>query len=432
VNGTITASTAAATRWDLIIVGAGPAGGAAAIRTARGGLRVLLLDRESFPRPKVCGCCLSPLALSELHELNLAVPRYPCTPSRAESQIPLDTVQLNAVPLDTVQLVAFGRSASLRLPPGAVQSRESLDLALVQSAIAAGAAWLPQTRVMSCQPHASGVRVRVATANDGEQSLSCDRLVLAGGLADAVRVETPTGSRPAARCRPPNNRIGLGATLPANSSRLPTGRLVMAVGRSGYCGLVRLEDGRIDLAAAVTPSSIAAAKTPATVVADLLAEASGNEPELVDREALENALLRATPPLTHHTPVVDPVSDRIYRAGDATGYVEPFTGEGIGWALHTARLLATSVMGPTGQLRLPADAAARYRRQHRQKLRHHHRRCRLVAVALRSRLVVAVAVRAAQWFPAAACRVAHCCTGNAMRARTEQRLRSPAPAKTCT
>lgn len=431
MNGTITASNAAAIRWDLIIVGAGPAGAATAIRTARGGLRVLLLDRESFPRAKVCGCCLSPLALSELHELNLAALTSSCTSSRTQSQLPPNTISLNAVPLDTVQLVAFGRSASLQLPPGAVQSRESLDLTLAQSAIAAGAAWLPQTRVMSCHPDATGVHVRVATAHDGERSLSCDRLVLAGGLADAVRVEIATGSRPAPRCRPPGNRIGLGATLPADSSRLPTGRLVMAVGRSGYCGLVRLEDGRIDLAAAVIPSSIAAAKSPTTVIADLLAEASGDEPELVDREAVENAPLRATPPLTHHTPVVDPASDRIYRAGDATGYVEPFTGEGIGWALHTARLLATSVMEPTGQLRLPAEAAARYRRQHRQELRHHHRRCRLVAVALRSRLVVATAVRAAQWFPTAACRVAHCCTGNAMRVRTEQRLHESAAEETC-
>jgi len=46
--GTITAAAAAATSWDLIVVGAGPAGGAAAIRTARAGLRVLLLDRDSL------------------------------------------------------------------------------------------------------------------------------------------------------------------------------------------------------------------------------------------------------------------------------------------------------------------------------------------------------------------------------------------------
>ncbi len=399
---TVTAAAAAATSWDLIIVGAGPAGGAAAIRTARAGLRVLLLDRDSFPRPKVCGCCLSPLALAELDDLNL----------KATQQQPASPQGGCRIPLGTVQLIANGRAASLRLPPGAVQSREALDPALVRSAIDAGAAWLPRTRVTCCRPTAASVTVRVATADSGDQSLACDRLVLAGGLADAVRVETANGSRPADRRRPPNNRIGLGATLPPASGSLPAGRLVMAVGRSGYCGLVRLEDGRIDLAAAVIPASVAAAKTPAIAVADLLTEAGGAGPELVDRTAVETAVIRATPSLTHRTPVVDAGSDRIYRVGDATGYVEPFTGEGIGWALHAARLLAESILGPTGQLRPPAEAAAHYRRQHRHGLRQRHRRCRLVAVSLRSPLLVGAAVRAAARFPGAAAALARLATGS--------------------
>ncbi|NDH94853.1 MAG: hypothetical protein EBZ13_10060, partial [Planctomycetia bacterium] len=75
-------------------------------------------------------------------------------------------------------------------------------------------------------------------------------------MADAVRTETPSGSRPADRRRSPNNRIGVGATLPSASGSLPAGLLAMAVGRSGYCGLVRLEDGRIDLAAALIPAAV--------------------------------------------------------------------------------------------------------------------------------------------------------------------------------
>jgi flavin-dependent dehydrogenase len=401
--GTITAVEAAATSWDLIIVGAGPAGGTIAIRTARAGLRVLLIDRELFPRPKVCGCCLSLLALAELNDLNLAATQQRLASPQASCQIPLDTVQL----------IAAGRAASLRLPAGGVQSRESLDPAVVRAAIDAGAAWLPQTRVTSCRPTATSVNVLVAPANNDEQNFSCDRLVLAGGLADAVRIETPSGSRPADRRRSPNNRIGVGATLPSASGSLPAGLLAMAVGRSGYCGLVRLEDGRIDLAAALIPAAVATAGTPAKAVADLLEKAGGQRLHLVERTDVEAALFRATPSLTHRTPIVDPTSDRIFRAGDATGYVEPFTGEGIGWALHAARLLAESVLSPAGQLRPPAEAAARYRQRHRLGLRLRHRRCRLVALALRSPLFVSTAVRAASWFPTAASCVAHCCTGNA-------------------
>jgi flavin-dependent dehydrogenase len=57
--------------WACIVVGAGPAGAATSLRLARGGLRVLLVDRDGMPRGKVCGCCLSPVALGELARLAL-------------------------------------------------------------------------------------------------------------------------------------------------------------------------------------------------------------------------------------------------------------------------------------------------------------------------------------------------------------------------
>ncbi len=46
-------------QWDVLVLGAGPAGCAAAIEAARGGARVLVVDRASFPRPKVCGDAVS-------------------------------------------------------------------------------------------------------------------------------------------------------------------------------------------------------------------------------------------------------------------------------------------------------------------------------------------------------------------------------------
>ena len=52
--------------WDVIVVGAGPAGSLTARELARLGRRVLLVDKASFPRPKVCGCCLSGSALAAL------------------------------------------------------------------------------------------------------------------------------------------------------------------------------------------------------------------------------------------------------------------------------------------------------------------------------------------------------------------------------
>ncbi|MFZ4611936.1 MAG: NAD(P)/FAD-dependent oxidoreductase, partial [Gemmataceae bacterium] len=57
--------------WDVIIVGAGTAGGLAAVLLARKKLRVLLVDRQAFPRPKVCGCCLNGNAIATLKETGL-------------------------------------------------------------------------------------------------------------------------------------------------------------------------------------------------------------------------------------------------------------------------------------------------------------------------------------------------------------------------
>ena len=62
IDATLTPSAAADRHWDGVVIGAGPAGSAAAIWLARAGRRVLLVDRATMPREKVCGCCLSPTA----------------------------------------------------------------------------------------------------------------------------------------------------------------------------------------------------------------------------------------------------------------------------------------------------------------------------------------------------------------------------------
>ena len=410
VAATITAVEAARTCWQVLVIGGGPAGAAAALRLAAGGARVLLIDRGGMPRWKVCGCCLSVAAVRELRLLDCGV--------GDDSKLPFD-----AVPLESVCVAHGGRSAVLPLPGGGVVSREILDAGLVAAAIAAGCHWLPQAHVAGIDHGTAGSQQVTATltmrppANAIMTShvIMADRIVLATGLADHVRVAAfdnasvayaPEDDRRIAA----DNRIGLGATMPADAADLPFGELVMAVGRDGYCGVVRLKDGRLDIAAAVSRESLGRHADPGRVVAAIVAEAVGRSSlPMPTTAALAAAAFRATPPLTRSAPLVSGPTGQILRCGDAAGYVEPFTGEGIGWALASGRLVAEALLdngaGVGCSLRSPAAAAARYREAHHRRFAAVHARCRRVALALRKPGVVLAAVQAARIAPWAAGRL---------------------------
>ncbi len=398
-------AVAAAGTWDAIIVGAGPAGSAAALRLAKAGRRVLLVDRDRMPRGKVCGCCLSPAALRELHDLEVIEPAA------------LADILAAAIPLAGVRLAAWGRTARISLEGGRVLSREALDTALVAAAVRAGAAWLPEATVVAvADEEGSDAGGSVATATirtpiAGTQIVHGTTVIIAAGLADHVRVHGAATAGEPRRATAVGSRMGVGTVLPATPAwqglaavvELLPGELIMAVGRSGYCGLVRLEDGRIDLAAAVDRRAVSQGGSPARAVEEILREACGGSPRFPP-----GITWRATPPLSHTAPLVTGAGRRIFRIGDAAGYVEPFTGEGIGWALASGRLVAEAML----EAATPAAAAARFECSHQAHFSHLHARCRRVARGLRIPVVVAVAVRAARLMPWAASLLAPAVVGH--------------------
>ncbi|MEO7028350.1 MAG: FAD-dependent oxidoreductase, partial [Acidobacteriaceae bacterium] len=106
---------------EVLVLGGGVAGCAAAIALARRGRSVTLVERESISRHKVCGEFLSGEALEDLHALGI------------------DVASLGAVPINTVRLAARRRAAQAPLPfPAASLTRRALDTALIGEAIAAG------------------------------------------------------------------------------------------------------------------------------------------------------------------------------------------------------------------------------------------------------------------------------------------------------
>jgi 2-polyprenyl-6-methoxyphenol hydroxylase-like FAD-dependent oxidoreductase len=438
VPATLPRDAVAAIAWHAIVVGAGPAGAAVAIRLARSGRRVLLVDRGDMPRPKVCGACLSPRAVAELDAL---------VPGGTGAWL----ASSQALPLSAVRLIAGGRAARIAMPGGIVRSREALDTALVREAVAAGAHWLPRATVTSIRAAISaaiptdktadetgaGVIVGLSSAGagdgGGEAAVRGLVAVIAAGLADTIRIDADDGGTDRAdadgrrmgdrraRGRGPRrriearSRIGVGGTLardsfaPAAGLLAPAaGELVMAVGTEGYCGLVTLEDGGLDLAAAVDRRLVVRAGGPAGAVEAILAEAGGGAADGVVA-ALRAVALRATPPLTHVAPLAGG-GGRIFRVGDAAGYVEPFTGEGIGWALAGARLLAAALLGPR-------PAADTYAAAHSALFASARRRVWRVARGVRHPRLVAGAVRLAGAAPWMAARAVPLVTGASSRAR---------------
>ncbi|MCA9069979.1 MAG: FAD-dependent monooxygenase, partial [Planctomycetaceae bacterium] len=312
VSATQTLEQASQENWDVIVIGAGPAGTMAARGLVQRQLKTLVVDRKAFPRDKVCGCCLSHRALSVIENAGLK-------PQLSE---------LSGVPLTQFKLVTVSTSLEADLPGGVVLSRVLLDEMLLRSAIGEGVEFLPEVTAVvnpDVPSNQSRYRLITCTTNAGQScELKASSIVVADGLGHPSLQKCPEFAE---RVRPAS-RMGLGTTLNTEIPGFDFGNITMVVGRSGYVGATRLPDGRLHLAASVDASALGKSRTPGNLVSQIFAEA--HLPKILE---LADATWRGTLPLTRRTQVV--ANRRVFLVGDAAGYVEPFTGEGIAWAVTT-------------------------------------------------------------------------------------------------
>jgi flavin-dependent dehydrogenase len=356
---------AAQLTWDVAVVGAGPAGAMAARELARRGLTVLLIDRAAFPRWKVCGCCLNAHALAILDQVGLG--------SVVERS--------GAVPLQGIRLATSRCVAEVPLSGSFSLSRESLDARLVTAAIQAGAAFLPQT-LASLEKHVGSSNVRRLLLRSGSTCtpLAARVVVAADGLGGNVAIRRDTNQDTTAL----RTRIGAGVVAPTGPAFYEPGLIFMACGRYGYLGLVRLEDGRLNLAAAFDPSWVRAQGGPGRTAADLLAENGWPAiPYLVDLP------WRGTPALTRQAK--RRAAERIFLIGDAAGYVEPFTGEGIAWALAAGR--AAAPLASRAAQRWHPNLSREWEAIHGRLLARRHFICGIAASVLRSSRLTRTVIR---------------------------------------
>ena len=238
--------------FDCVVVGAGPAGSTAACAAARRGRSVLLVDRAAFPRGKVCGCCLNRRVLGELAAAGLGDL----------------AARLGAVPLSGVEWAAGGRRAVLRHSTGVALSREAFDTALIDAAVEAGVAFEPGAAAALLPPTDPERRTVRLRRGGREWDVTTPVVVGANGLSGRLLDESGDGERWEA-----GSRIGAGASVPELPAWYPRRRVVMACGRSGYVGMVELEDGRLDVAAALDPDAVRTAGGLGALAERIVAEA---------------------------------------------------------------------------------------------------------------------------------------------------------------
>ena len=355
------------TTTDLLVIGGGPAGSAIAALAAREGARVVLLERDRFPRDKVCGEFLSPEGCAVVDRLGL-----------------LDDLRVRgAMPMDACLLAdAGGRSVTSDLPhlreAGRVAlgiSRSLLDEALLRHAAAMGVE--VREEVAATNPIVEGGCVRGVTARPigsrgGHEAIRASLVVAADGrrsmlqraLHPALGDPLTTGDR---------SWFGFKAHFPDRSGGLDR-RIELYVFDGGYAGLGPVEGGRLDLALIARVDAL---------------RASGNRPQgLFEGRMLGNPLLaerlgglspcspwKAIGPLRFN--VRTPASHGALFLGDAAGTIDPFSGEGMSNALTGATMAVPFVMEALARGAFTEDAARAWSRAWRGTFAPVTRRARL-------------------------------------------------------
>ena len=290
--------------FDVAIVGGGPAGSSCAAFCAAAGLRTAVFDREKFPREKVCGDCINPACWPVLRRLEVAE-------------------RIRSLPhgkLDRVDFIAIGgRRVSVALPAGEnaeiAVKRSLFDNLLLERARELGATVFESatvTALTSPDPRSEPWKISV-----GDQVVKSRNLVAADGRNSTVA--RLSGFLP----RPARERVALQTHIP-----IPPhfgDRVVLEFRPEGYSGQAPVGQEELNLCLVSVPRQIASLRSWAEKRFGIL----------------PNHSWRTITPLTRES--ISPAQPSLFFVGDAARVVEPFTGEGIYYALASGELAAKAL-----------------------------------------------------------------------------------------
>jgi flavin-dependent dehydrogenase len=267
---------------------------------------------------------------------------------------------LGAVPLRQIRFASRRSSATIPIGRRMAISRETFDEALVRQAAADGATVCDQTEGWPAAAKHSPLCDVLLRRQESSLTVRAKVVLVATGLA----ANPPEFRADVSK----HSRVGLGTVLDG-AGQLPPDTLQMAFGAAGYVGIAAVERGRMDVAAAVLPAALAGVRSPGALVARIFREAGLSPPH-----GLESAAWRGTPRYARRCRPLG--IDRCLLIGDAAGYVEPLTGEGIGWAMLSA-VLASELVSPRLD-HWDASIARRWQRSYRRTIVPSQRRCRAI------------------------------------------------------
>ncbi len=321
--------------FDALIVGAGPAGASAAILLALAGWSVALVEKQSFPRRKVCGECIAASNLPLLDALGIGAS------FAASAGPPLRHVALMRGSKSV--LADLPRAGHARHPWGRALGRETLDTLLLARAAAVGATVFTPWSVQGIAGGAGHHHCTLREAGSNQRrALQASVAILAHGSWEPL----PDARAARRERRAAHDLLAFKATF--SGAGLAPGLLPVLAFEGGYGGMVLGDGGLLTLAGCVRADRLDALRRAmpghaagAVVEAMLRRDCNGVAAVLAGAE--RRGAWLASGPLAPGVRV-DLQHDQLLRIGNAAGEAHPIVGEGMSMALQSAFLLCDELL----------------------------------------------------------------------------------------
>ena len=346
-------NTLATEAFDAIILGAGPAGTASAIRLAQAGWSVALVEKSQFPRRKVCGEFLAAATLPLLDALGVAA----------------SFLEIAGPPVREVAIFAADRvlrapmpAAAADLPWGRALCRERLDTLLRDRAVAVGATLWQPWRAGPMERHGSIFGCRIESRGSGE-----NRVLQAPIVIDAGGSWEPRASEAGQERGGAGSVDLLAFKRHFTHTALPDGLMPLLAFPGGYGGLVHSDAGHVSLSCCIRRDRLLdcrlrfpRCRAGDAVLAHILYHCRGARDALT-AAAPAHGWLGAGP---LRPGIRDVYQDGVFKVGNAAGEAHPVVAEGISMAIQGAWLLSCLLLRhrqvPSGTALASVGAAYRH------------------------------------------------------------------------